>query len=148
MNEKYLIRVCFFFVYKVAPIQEVSPSIIDKSIVSETKAEDSGSAIIAAMCQQLSQGLSLLSAKNDDDVDDDDQTTWPLTSQIGLSDNGKSHFSPPATLQSSIAQNINKSNGTGLNHLVKDANSLFSFSNIGLFVFEFLDHFNLIIHCN
>ncbi|KAH7637367.1 numb-like protein [Dermatophagoides farinae] len=114
----------------VAPIQEVSPSIIDKSIVSETKAEDSGSAIIAAMCQQLSQGLSLLSAKNDDDVDDDDQTTWPLTSQIGLSGDGKSHFSPPATLQSSIAQNINKSNGTGLNHLVKDANSLFSFSNI------------------
>ncbi|XP_075680838.1 NUMB endocytic adaptor protein isoform X1 [Dermatophagoides pteronyssinus] len=112
----------------VAPIQEVSPSIIDKLITSDTKAEESNSAIITAMCQQLSQGLSMLSAKNEDDVNN--QTTWPLTAQTDdLSGDGKKHFSPSSNRQSSTAQN-NKLNGTGLNHQVKDANSLFSFSNI------------------
>ncbi|OTF71220.1 hypothetical protein BLA29_013162, partial [Euroglyphus maynei] len=57
----------------------------------------------------------MLSAKNEDDIDD--QTNWPLTDRQSSSK------------QSSNAQN-NKSNGTGVNHLTKDANSLFSFSNI------------------
>lgn len=92
------------------------------------------------MCQQLSQGLSMLSAKNEDDVNN--QTTWPLTAQTDdLSGDGKKHFSPLSNRQSSTAQN-NKLNGTGLNHLVKDANSLFSFSNIGLFL---SDNYFLII---
>ena len=78
-------------IFIVAPIEEVSPSLDqpNTSILTQGTSSNDESSMIAAMCQELSQGLSILAAKTDDDI---------AATHRALATTSPGHFSPPAAL--------------------------------------------------
>lgn len=79
----------------MAPIQELSPSADRDQATAATSAAAAAddSSIIAAMCQELSQGLSMLAAQT---ADQEEQATAAVFSP-------GHRFSPPAATTSSTA---------------------------------------------